>query len=433
MRQQGKAGVSAASWFGLVVAGLVAAVGLAGCSSTATGSGATSPSLTVPSAATASANSSLEPAVTPVVTPPASPAPLTFVATGSMHTARRYATATLLKNGKVLIAGGDTGGNARTIYASAELYDPATGKFSKTGSMTSARTWASASLLADGRVLIAGGDGCSDPRKCIGAGSGPGRWDTLASAEIYDPAKGSFSAAGSMTTKRNGATETVLPDGRVLIADRSTTADLYDPSSGKFTRVAKQGAYTDGPAVLLPNGKVLVVGASLTGDGSGAYKPFASLFDTANGKFTTIPFSFPAAPSSVTPDLHPTSATLLKSGRALVFVNGYLETYDPSTGACADAGRLPSEGQWYSAAAVSLVDGRVLFVGGAILDPTNGAEVATKTAVVYDPTDESMRQGSLRTARYEATTTLLPDGSVLIAGGRGTDGNELASAELFKP
>jgi len=82
---------------------------------------------------------------------------------------------------------------------------------------------------------------------------------------------------------------------------------------------------------------------------------------------------------------------------------------------------------------VSLVDGRVLFVGGAILDPTNGAEVATKTAVVYDPTDESMRQGSLRTARYEATTTLLPDGSVLIAGGRGTDGNELASAELFKP
>ena len=433
MRQQGKAGVSAASWFGLVVAGLVAAVDLAGCSSTATGSGATSPSLPVTNTATASANLSLEPSVTPILAPSASPAPLQFVATGSMHTARRQATATLLKTGKVLIAGGDTGGNARTIYASAELYDPATGKFSKTGSMTSARTWASASLLADGRVLIAGGEGCADPRKCIGAGSGPGGWDGLASAEVYDPAKGSFSATGSMTTPRDGASATVLPDGRVLVADQRTTADLYDPSSGKFTRVAKPGAYDEGAAVLLPNGKVLVAGASLPGDGSGVYKPFASLFDTANGKFTTIPFSFPAAPSSVTPDLHPTSATLLKSGRVLVFVNGYLETYDPSTGVCADAGRLPSEGQWYSAAAVSLVDGRVLFVGGAILDPTNGAEVATKTAVVYDPTDGSMRQGSLRSARYEATATLLPNGSVLIAGGRGTDGNELASAELFKP
>ena len=222
MRQQGKAGVSAARWFGLVVAGLVAAVDLAGCSSTATGSGATSPSLPVTNTATASANLSLEPSVTPILAPSASPAPLQFVATGSMHTARRQATATLLKTGKVLIAGGDTGGNARTIYASAELYDPATGKFSKTGSMTSARTWASASLLADGRVLIAGGEGCADPRKCIGAGSGPGGWDGLASAEVYDPAKGSFSATGSMTTPRDGASATVLPDGRVLVADQAS-------------------------------------------------------------------------------------------------------------------------------------------------------------------------------------------------------------------
>ena len=112
-------------------------------------------------------------------------------------------------------------------------------------------------------------------------------------------------------------------------------------------------------------------------------------------------------------------------------MNGYLETYDPSTGACADAGRLSSEGQWDYAAAVSLVDGRVLFVGGAVTDPANGGGLAAKTAVVYDPTDGSMRQGSLLSARYDATATLLPDGSVLIAGG--DDDKALASAELFKP
>jgi len=423
--------VTAARWFGLAVSALVAVVGLAGCSSTATGSGATSPSLTVPSTATASANSSLEPAVTPILAPSASPAPLTFVATGSMHSARVQATATLLKTGKVLIAGGETGGIARTIYASAELYDPATGKFSKTGSMTSARTGASASLLADGRVLIAGGDGCSDPRQCIGAGEGPGGWGTLASAEVYDPAKGSFSATGSTTTKPYQATATLLPDGRVLIADQRTTADLYDPSSGKFTRVAKPGAYDEHAAVLLPNGKVLVAGASLADDAS--YKPFASLFDPANSKFTTIPFSFPAAPSSVSFELHPTTATLLNSGRVLLFMNGYLETYDPGTGVCADAGRLPSEGEWDYAAAVALADGRVLFVGGVVTDPADGAELPIKPAVVYDPTDGSMRQGSLLTARYDATATLLPDGRVLIAGGQDKDGMELASAELFKP
>ena len=145
-----------------------------------------------------------------------------------MTTPREDHTATLLADGRVLITGGnDTDDHA---VASAELYDPTTGTFSPTGSMATARGFHTATLLADGRVLIAGGDP---------AGWVADRPD--ASAEIYDPTTGTFSPTGSMATTRGFHTATLLADGRVLIAGGENgagslaSAELYDPTTGTFS------------------------------------------------------------------------------------------------------------------------------------------------------------------------------------------------------
>jgi hypothetical protein len=154
-----------------------------------------------------------------------------FSPTGSMITARCFQTATLLSDGRVLIAGGATADIiAGKILASAELYDPKTGTFSPTGSMITARGGQTATLLSDGRVLIAGG---SDLRLIAGGSDSPGdslAGGSLASAELYDPTTGRFSPTGSMTTARVGQTATLLSDGRVLIAGGSdSSAELYQP------------------------------------------------------------------------------------------------------------------------------------------------------------------------------------------------------------
>ena len=413
----------------LTLVGLVVVVGLAGCAGTPT-----SPTATPSAGASADATPTTSVAPTPSVTPtsspvPTTPAPLTFVATGSMHTARSRATATLLKNGQVLIAGGalDYGGT-QDVYASAELYDPATGKFSPTGSMTAARSYATATLLTDGRVLIAGGDGCSNRRSCYVANDST---QHLTSAELYDPATSKFTATGSMTGSRSYAASALLPGGRVFLAGGDKWAELYDPSSGKFARTGKptvQSGYNT--VTLLPSGKVLVTEQSASLD------TFAQLYDVASGTFTTISLALPPG----TPTVHyggfvlmraaPSTATLLKDGRVLLFEGGYLETYDPATGACIDAGFISPAGQWDGATATLMPDGRVLYEGGYLnnSDPTN-------IAVLYDPTGGPSRTGSTQAARSSQTATLLPDGSVLIAGGDGTnaDGNPVASAELFKP
>ena len=138
-----------------------------------------------------------------------------FTPTGSMHVARAGHTATLLKDGRVLITGGHstalgspwTNTGMGLPLASAELYDPTTGKFSLTGSMTVARDYQSATLLEDGRVLIVGGYDCSQVTSC----------NDLMSAELYDPTTGEFTPTGSI--QGCGGPATLLNDGRVLVVD----------------------------------------------------------------------------------------------------------------------------------------------------------------------------------------------------------------------
>jgi len=156
----------------------------------------------------------------------------------------------LLKNGKVLIAG--TG----IPDMGAELYDPGTGTFAVTGTMTVAGLQHTATLLSNGMVLIAGG---LNPN--FQAFPNDNR------AELYDPNAGKFTATGNMTRERGGPATTLLSDGKVLVAGGATfndkSAELYDPSTGTFAATGSMTVVRMRPsptATLLGNGKVLVVG-----------------------------------------------------------------------------------------------------------------------------------------------------------------------------
>jgi hypothetical protein len=251
----------------------------------------------------------------------------TFGPTGSMAASRDFHTATLLRDGRVLIAGGtDTYAHA---LSSAELYDPATGTFSPTGSLAGPRGFHTATLLLDGRVLIAGGTSDSW-----------GGHQFLESAEIYDPATGKFAVTGAMRVARGSHTATRLLDGRVLVVGGTTTGDpsfntaeLYEPKTGKFTATGSMSAgRTFHDATLLADGRVLVTGGDAHGwDYGGPFLASAEVYDPDLGSF--------AATGTMIDKLTNHTATLLTDGRLLI-AGGYngsadvadAELYDPTTG-----------------------------------------------------------------------------------------------------
>jgi hypothetical protein len=181
-----------------------------------------------------------------------------FSSAGSMKTAREYATATLLPGGRILVAGGNNNSSSGIDLATAELFDPTTDLFTSTGSMATARSTHAATSLPDGRVLITGGDGVQG-----------GHAVTLATSELYDPGSGAFGPTGSMSTGRSYHSAVPLADGRVLVAGGSgskplflATAELYDPHTGAFSPTGSMMTPRAGrPAVaLLSDGRVLVAG-----------------------------------------------------------------------------------------------------------------------------------------------------------------------------
>lgn len=207
----------------------------------------------------------------------------TFTPTASLVTARSGHVATLLGNGKVLLAGGT--GVGWTFLADAELYDPATNTFTVTGSMAAARESHTATLLANGKVLIAGGHRGRRPSVTI-----------YSSAEVYDPAVGTFTPAGNMTRVRHKHESTLLVDGRVLIAGGSderdgrgayTSAEIYDPKTGAFTATGNMNAARyklQGTSVLLGDGKVLIAGGANRAE---VFDPATNTFSYASGSLGT--------------------------------------------------------------------------------------------------------------------------------------------------
>jgi hypothetical protein len=195
------------------------------------------------------------------------PSTRTFTQTGNMAVGRYLHTATLLQNGKVLITGGVATSGSDPV-ATAELYDPATGAFTITGAMATARAQHTATLLPDGRVLIAGGTTSSPPPLTSAwLSTGAGNFQGTATAEVYDPSTGSFSATGSMLAPRVFHTATLLSNGQVLIAgggNENSTAEVYDPATGSFSITGGMEIGRSGhTATLLTNGSVLVVGGGI--------------------------------------------------------------------------------------------------------------------------------------------------------------------------
>jgi hypothetical protein len=193
-----------------------------------------------------------------------------FTATGNMTTPRSDHTATLLLNGKVLFAGGFSSTAFNAAVSSAELYDPSIGIFTATGNMTAARRGHTATLLADGRVLITGG-----------SGDGSGNF-LKGKAELYDPSTETFVSTGDTGEMISAGRAVLLADGKVLIAG-DPIAQVFDPTTGTL---ATTGAYSYNrpvflsTATLLPEGRVLLTGcvARCTAGMTELYDPGAGTF-----------------------------------------------------------------------------------------------------------------------------------------------------------
>jgi len=250
----------------------------------------------------------------------------TWSITGNLTQPRFRHTATLLTNGKVLVTGGMdfSGGNA---LASAEVYDPLTGAWTATGNMWGARWLHQAVLLSDGKVLVVGGSNSHYSQYGINHQAG-----VLASAEIYDPNTGNWTQTGSMTTARQGHTTTILANGTVLVTggQNATTypwlssCETFDPSRGIWTPTGSMATSRIlHQATLLPNGKVLVEGGTFLDLNLATEKALTSseIFDPSAGSWS--------ATGSLTTAHSGHAAILLQNGRVLMMGGGALS---PNTG-----------------------------------------------------------------------------------------------------
>ena len=293
--------------------------------------------------------------------------------------------------------------NVGCILASAELFDPGPGTFSRTGDMTTARRMHTATLLADGRILIAGG--------FIGRGA-------IASAELYDPSTGTFTATGNMMTSRGGHSAILLPNGNVLMVGGYGTpgypdlapAELYDPISGRFSAagayVGRGGCDFCAPATLLADGTVLFPGQYP----AQIYDPVTNTFSVAGMMISD----------------HSTAALLL-SGKVL-FAGGdngrstSAELYDPVRGTFTSTGNMAWSRVWHTLNL--LPNGMVLTTGGET--ESGGSAAGSDSAELYDPSAGIfLATGKMAARRETHTATLLNDGRVLIAGGVSWENRDL--------
>jgi N-acetylneuraminic acid mutarotase len=344
---------------------------------------------------------------------------------GALATARSNQTATLLPSGKVLVTGGLTSVSSTSVgyLASAELYDPVSSSWSSAGAMASARYQQTATLLPSGKVLVVGG--------------ADNNFNPLASAELYDPASNTWAGAPSMASARDQQTATLLQTGKLLVVGGMgvdsggndlvlASAELYDPATNTWSAAAAltTARYAQ-TATLLSNGNVLVAGGF---DATGKVLTSAELYDPGSNSWS------PAGSMATGRALD--TATLLPGGKVLVAggINdssvplASAELYDPAANAWSAAGSLAAARDQHAASLIG--NGTVLVTGGA--DIATNPLAATE---VYDPVSNTWAPGvAMSTARANHSAIVLQSGKVLIAGGFGPDITHfVANAALYDP
>ena len=367
--------------------------------------------------------------------PTVTPTPV-LASPGPMQHARKFHTAELLQDGRVLVVGGQD--RKLMPLASAELYDPETARWSLTGSMSVPRREHNTVLLRDGRVLAMGG--LDEDR------------EVQSSAEIYDPQTGEWSPVANMTAARRGHAAILLVDGRVLVfggrqvavtlldTDSLQRVETFDPSSGEWSNAPDMVVGHIGlEAVVLRDGRVLVTGGMTT---AGAETTSAAQSDASGDDAGATGRS----PRTSGPEIYYPSAeewrqsgfaratmshtlTLLEDGLA-VQLGGFggiaaagvpgMEIFDPASDTW-NTGPSMATGRMFHTATL-LEDGKLLVIGGT------GVEGNLRSAEVFDPDARTWSPaGRTSVPRSGHTATLLQDGTVLVVGGGS------AQAELFHP
>jgi hypothetical protein len=375
--------------------------------------------------------------------------------TAGLNKSRTGCAAVTLADGRLLVTGGRN--ESDQSYSSSYIYDPSTGHWSKTGLLGTARTIPSAALLPDGRVLVAGGYYAVEPD--LGQDIAPGTVLTafeprsnpgtlsfaprladvspptigraMATAELFDPATGTWSSTGSLSYVRAGAQAVTLADGGVLVvgsvswedgvdvaADSSKTAEIYDPATGRFSLT--------GPLPQMDWSALEKAGhRDLSGFGWGERSGGGALLALADGGAILIGHGdtwWHGAGIQVTRSFRfdAVLARWTEVGQTYAWVDDYETGHKTET-----AGVRNLEG----AAVAQLPDGRILVAGG--VGPNRWD--ATAVAQLYDSTTDSWSDlPPMPKARRDGSALVLTDGSILVLGGSGDDG-PLASAIRFVP
>ncbi|MGZ3417694.1 MAG: kelch repeat-containing protein [Polyangiales bacterium] len=309
-------------------------------------------------------------------------APLTYAGAGGMAIpARVYHSAAALGDGRVLVVG-STGKGAK----SAEVYDPDTNTWKTAPPAAIERTEATATTLADGKVLVVGGS------------------ETKAQGEVFDPASNTWTATSAPLQPRRAHSAILLSDGRVLVvgglvSDMLATAEVYDPTTNAWTKTGSMKTARAYAAIArLAGDRVLVAG--------GLGISSTEIWDPASGARQAGP-ALASARDTFEGVTLPDGRVILGGGQdksILVFDGAAFATMGSFTEV-----RL-------AARATLMPDGRVLFTGGIDESPTIAIPWASVTLV--DPTaGKATALAPLTTARGYHTATLLKSGRVLLVGG----------------
>lgn len=339
---------------------------------------------------------------------------------GPMHEGRQDHSATLLKDGRVLLAGGGDGGSG--TRSTAEVFDPMAGTFTTVG-MVEARSKHAAAVLTSGAVLLAGGQN---------AGT-----QFLASAEVFDPTANTFSRTASLTNPRLAHTATALADGRVAVAGGFGPTTLAATEIFTWNAAGAQGSFAAGPAmtrdrmghasVLLDNGHMLATGG-WSGVAGGISYAIEEL-DPVAGTFS----AWPGTSWFVTNRRDHTIAAIPGQSRALVaggLTSGINPTKSFEVIPQGGEGRMLSARTLHamtptrtSATTFWVIGGLPAFSGPPIaaVEKLDAADLSTTTALP-----------ELGTGRSRHTATLLTDGRVLVAGGHRDMDGATATAEISK-